>query len=288
MVKYLMVCVLCLVVLVVLVWPENQVDSQVAYSIPKPQPPAETAPKTQTSEGHANGVELQMTSQAQARYEALYDEIRNEFPPFQHSDDWLIEMHILVNQSAHCYRGLRKKNRKSQLSDGQIKAVEQVQQWCDQRAEKYASFNDKKIVWQRLIRPESEEGEQLQAALDLAKDQDDYLPYLTWAIKNKNHHLLAAAWSNPLSKSAKSDVSQLLQSGHQLYNTETAYIATNWLACQVSDEACSAMSPFMFEQCLLDEVYCGMTFNDWYLNHVPLGQQKDVAILVDWITAGVE
>lgn len=223
-----------------------------------------------------------ISEEEQLNFERRYNELREVFPPFQFSEDWLVEMHTLELGSQHCNTLNFIGNQWAQLSAQQRKMVEQIESDCQKQLAPYLYLKQQGLDWKKFVRAESDEGDQLNQAFELLVREKDILLLLQWALEQKNPHIMSGlVHSNHLTLA---NVSHVLNSKHVLYNKQTLKIAVSYMACQMSSDFCFPDTAFMFEQCVSDEKHCGVGFNDWYLKHVSLGQQKDVALLVEWVT----
>lgn len=280
MAKYFVVVILMLVLIGVLLKKEGVPvpDSTETPEIVKQESAIEKTPQ----QGKLNKQSLdQKAPEEQAQFEAMYEQVRSEYEPFQFSDDWYIEMYTSEANQARCVWRYISNRSYEHMSDKQRLMAESIEAQCnEQKKPKRSSHRELK----NLMRAETEAGEALNQAFMALQKDSDLLPLLTWANQRKNHWVLAGVIYHMDSNILTLNAANVLGSEHQHYNQMTFKMATNLLACQMSDASCQPDGAFMFEQCMLDEVYCGMTFNEWYLNHVPIGQQKDVAVLVEWIT----
>ena len=207
-----------------------------------------------------------------------------------YSDDPIVEMESLMFQHFHCLPDFDSLMfYAQQATDAALAQIKKAQIVCPEFKKQYPMISDvdQYKSYKDALVPSSDYGR-------LKKQRDTSLPQsermteeVLTAVATQSGPIIAGSGMSVrygIRYEVASPWQHVLNSSDQFYNAYIMSLATQKLSCEYQNGiSCGANSFFMLQQCVQDESFCGVDFLTWYQQVTMPGQQKDVALVIDYL-----
>ncbi|WP_154222819.1 hypothetical protein [Marinicella rhabdoformis] len=217
---------------------------------------------------------------------AILKELQNR----QYSEDPIVEMESIVFQHFQCLPDLEALLFfGQQATDAALAQVKKARLVCPEFMKQYPVISDidEYKKHKEALVPNSKYG-RLKKQRDLSRSQSELMSdEVLAAVETKSGPVIAASglgFRYGMRYEPITMGQNIFKSTDRSYHAYIISLATQKLSCEFQNGvSCGSNSFFMLQKCVADEKHCGVDFQTWYHQVTMPGQQKDVALVIDYL-----